>query len=92
MAPAPTIIPVFAASDGVHIPPAQANLHRNDNYFELGFGRLWAEEIGRTREGVTFRLNHLPAGYSGYEYTRTIGDRPHIDRCMSFTIAHFFTC
>ncbi|PIA94896.1 hypothetical protein CB0940_08268 [Cercospora beticola] len=77
------IVPVWGASDGVHVLPTNQSLHRDDNHYRHHLAMLWFKHAGGTREDTTFKLNQLPIGYSGWERTRQYPDgRRHVDRYL----------
>ncbi|KAI5367747.1 Putative cryptic loci regulator 2 [Septoria linicola] len=74
-------IAVWNDSDGTNAPAKDASRTRNDGYFEERLADLWMKDRGQHQPGVTYKLNRLPTGYTGWEKRR--GDSKHIDRYMS---------
>ncbi|PPJ51157.1 hypothetical protein CBER1_08542 [Cercospora berteroae] len=76
-------VPVWGTSDGVHVPPTNQSLYRDDSHYRYHLANLWAKRAGATREDTTFKLNQLPTGYSGWQRTRQYPDgRRHVDRYL----------
>lgn len=80
-------IAVWNDSDGTNAPAKDTSRTRNDAYFEERLADLWMKDRGQHQPGVTYKLNRLPTGYTGWEKRR--GDSKHIDRCEYWK--HFAT-
>ena len=72
-------IAVWSASDGTGAPAKDQARVRNDAHYQERLAELWMKEQRQHQPGVTYILNQLPPGYSGYEKRR--GDSKHVDRC-----------
>ncbi|KAI5362518.1 Putative cryptic loci regulator 2, Chaperone J-domain superfamily [Septoria linicola] len=77
-------VTVWSTSDGINTTPGGAALHRDDSYYERHLAQRWAQHVGREAPKTAYRLNKLPAGYAGWEKTRTNtgGGRQHVDRYL----------
>lgn len=72
-------IPVWSESDGTGAPAKDKARIRNDAHYQERLAELWMKEQHQHQSGVTYNLNQLPYGYSGWEKRR--GDTKHVDRC-----------